>query len=415
MRFYTTAVIGPTRELTPEGYLLCKGVPVARTGPMLYAAGEIPVTAKDGVIRIDRTAEQLFRQATIDSLNGKPFTLDHPEQGVDPSNWTQLAKGVMQDARRGLGIDADLLLTDLLVTTADAIAVLMRKTEDAEAPTGLEVSLGYDADYEEIEPGHGLQTNIIANHLAKVDRGRCGTRCAIGDSMKKIKWLGDLRAAFSTRDEAKFETVLKDEPTRDAEEEETDEEKKKRLAKEKEDAKKTTDAIASLGERLLKLETRDAESEETDEEKKKRLAKEKEAAEKEGKTGDSAALVDEVKDTQARAEILSPGVRMPTFDAKATPHATRDALCGLRRVALQKAFEGGSFRDAIEPFVGKTPDFPKLTCDALTNAFIGASEIVRRSNNSASKATFDSTRVAAGVANSINEMNRRNADFWKRN
>ena len=40
-RYYTVSKLGPKRSLTPEGYLLCQDVPVARTGEMLYAEGEL--------------------------------------------------------------------------------------------------------------------------------------------------------------------------------------------------------------------------------------------------------------------------------------------------------------------------------------------------------------------------------------
>lgn len=234
--------------------------------------------------------------------------------------------------------------------------------------------------------------------------------------VEKVRWFDSLRAAFKSRDEGAFEKTLTDEPTQD--EAETEEEKKKREAAEAE-SKKTSDALVKLADavngfntRLAKLETRDAEGE-TEEEKKKREAKEQaDKVDKEGKTGDSAALAETVQDVFARAEILSPGIHMPTFDAKAAPRATRDAMCALRLKAVQTAFESGKYRDAITPFLGAAPDFKALTCDAVNSAFIGASEIVRRSNNVQPQATFDGAQAAHGMAKQITEMNRRAAEFW---
>jgi hypothetical protein len=427
MRFYTTEILSVNRHLTPEGYLLCKGVPIARTGTMLYAAGEVPVTAKDGVITIHRDSADVFSADTIKSFEGKPVTLGHPAVDVSPANWSSLAKGFLQDVRRGTGLEDEFLLADLLITDQQAI----QQVRD-----GLrETSCGYDADYQELQPGLGRQTNIYGNHLALVERGRCGNRCAIGDNeMKKGKWLEKLRAAFTSRDEAQFDAALKEEP-------ETDD--GNRAA----EAAKTTDALLklnksleSLDKRLGKLETRDAEEEEddddkdddapadeTEEEKKERLAKKKaakekaakekaakEAEEKEGKTGDSAALLTEAQDVFARAEILSPGVRLPTFDSKAKHGATLDSLCLLKRKALARAFDG-AHRDAITPFLGSAPDFKTLTCDAIGGAFVGASEIVRRVNNAqSSNATFDGSKTAAVTAKSVSDINARNKEFWAR-
>jgi hypothetical protein len=77
------------------------------------------------------------------------------------------------NVRRGTGADEDVILADLLLTEKRAIRDV---TADKR-----EVSAGYEADYEQLEPGRGRQTNIIGNHIALVDRGRCGPRCAIGD------------------------------------------------------------------------------------------------------------------------------------------------------------------------------------------------------------------------------------------
>ena len=52
--FYTTGLIGKTRETTPEGYLLCRDVPIARIGKLIYGDGEVPITADDKNITIER-------------------------------------------------------------------------------------------------------------------------------------------------------------------------------------------------------------------------------------------------------------------------------------------------------------------------------------------------------------------------
>jgi len=127
MRFYTIQKLGPKRSLTPEGFLLCEDVPVARTGEMLYAAGEVPVEAgPDGLIRISRTPEEVFRDETLASCAGKPVTLDHPDDFVTPATFSQLGKGVMLNIRRGEGLENDLILADLLITAQDASSTRTR-------------------------------------------------------------------------------------------------------------------------------------------------------------------------------------------------------------------------------------------------------------------------------------------------
>ena len=379
MRFYTTIILSANQELTPEGFLVCRDVPIARTGTQLYGAGETPIAPLDGLVRIERTPEEVFHPRTIASFEGKSVTLDHPTEDVNPANWSRLAKGTVVNVRRGTAVDTDLLLADLLITDADAIA---------QVRAGLrEVSCGYDAEYKGIEAGRGMQTNIVGNHVALVEKGRCGSRCAIGDSMKKkLTFIDRLRAAFKNRDEAELEKVLEDTPVQD-EAEETEEEKKAREAKEaatadaegegeesEEEKKKRAAAAAktddsfsrimtaldAIGTRLDKLEgTRDGrkagdadEEEETEEQKKKR--EDEEAEDKASdKARDSAAVVEETQDVLARAEILSPGLTLPTFDAAMTPAKVRDSLCQLRLRAVTAAFVA-STRTA-RPSSARTP------------------------------------------------------------
>ena len=92
---------------------------------------------------------------------------------VNPDTWQTYSCGTMQNVRRGEGMEDQLLLSDFLIMRRDGInAVRGGKRE---------VSLGYDAHYEEVGEGRGRQSEIIGNHAAIVDAGRCGIRCAIGD------------------------------------------------------------------------------------------------------------------------------------------------------------------------------------------------------------------------------------------
>ena len=176
LRFFTAEQLGPKRELTPEGFLCCYDVPIARTGTMLYAQGEVPVEAgADGIIRIHRDPEEVFAPIAMASFNGKPVTNDHPPQKVDPLSWKDYSVGVALNPHRGDGalLDSDFLYADLLIQDADAI----RDVREGKR----EVSAGYDAEYTQIRPGEGRQHLIVGNHVALVDRGRCGPKCFIGD------------------------------------------------------------------------------------------------------------------------------------------------------------------------------------------------------------------------------------------
>ncbi len=172
--FYVTERLSEHMYETPEGFLVCMDVPVARIGEYIYKSNEVPIEGgKDGLVKIIRDEDEVFSEEAIQSFNGKPVTINHPNDFVTPENWKNLAHGTIQNTRRGEGEQSDLLVADLVITTEDAIKLIK---------AGLrEVSLGYDAQYDQIEPGLGKQKEIAGNHLALVVKGRAGNRCAIMD------------------------------------------------------------------------------------------------------------------------------------------------------------------------------------------------------------------------------------------
>ncbi|WP_287497799.1 DUF2213 domain-containing protein [Pandoraea sp. CB10b_02] len=426
MRFYTIQKLGPKRSLTPEGFLLCEDVPVARTGEMLYAAGEVPVEAgPDGLIRISRTPEEVFRDETLASCMGKDITLDHPEDFVQPSNYSGLTQGVMLNPRRSTS-EPDLLVTDLLIKHPDAITAV--QDEEIE-----EVSLGYEADYEQVSPGRGVQRNIVVNHVAIVPRGRCGPRCAIGDKEPEMKtkdskprrsaWLDRLMKAMRAKDAEGVEEAL--EEGQKAMDEESDEEREKREAAERDG--KTADAIAALAKtvkaldrKVSRLAARDAEREqetedddeeddETDETTDTIIeAEPSRRVSEEGVdlyTGDSARLI------AARAEILAPGVKLPTLDGLKTKDRAA-ALCKCQRRALDQAYETDAGRAAIAPFLGRrAPDFDTMPAPVVDAIFTGAAELMRAKNNAGASSGKVSTRDF-GKVKTIADINEQNRKFW---
>lgn len=173
-KYYSVASLSERLKETPEGFLICEGVPITRAGDLLYSPFETPVTPGNGNTVISRTVEDIHDPATIASFEGKPVTINHPEDFVTPDNWRELAVGVVQNVRPGEGENDDKLLADLLITDYEAISAVKSKRLR-------EVSCGYEAEYVEISPGRGRQENIIGNHVALVASGRCGSECAIFD------------------------------------------------------------------------------------------------------------------------------------------------------------------------------------------------------------------------------------------
>jgi hypothetical protein len=177
--FYVTEQLGKSQALTPEGFLIVRNAPLARTGLQLYSDKEIPLTGdSDGHVIVQRDPQEVFAPQTVMSLNGKAITMDHPSDNVTPDNWKQLSVGHVINPHRGTGLQDSLLLGDLVLTDPSAIKAV--RNGDIR-----ELSVGYDSAYEQTGPGRGRQHNIVCNHLALVETGRCGPVCRIGDSMPR--------------------------------------------------------------------------------------------------------------------------------------------------------------------------------------------------------------------------------------
>ncbi|MEG2263607.1 MAG: DUF2213 domain-containing protein [Acinetobacter sp.] len=418
--FYTVGKLGKTREVTPEGYLLCRDVAIACTGSLLYGEGEVPVTADAGLIVITRGDDDLFRPETIASFEGKPITDDHPDDWVTPDNWKELSKGTAQNVRRGEGIEDHLLIADLLVQDKDAI----------EAVQGgkVQISLGYDADYTEVSKGKGTQSNIIGNHVALVDNGRCGSRCSIGDKQmpKKIGFLDSLRKKIKlTIDEALEEAGVTNDSD-ETEDDDDDEESKSKTAdakfqKEMRQFMKTMDS--RLGA-LEKKKTKDSDDpkektedgeDDPDEEKTKDggdLTK-AEPAKKLDEGGVEKYTGDSLQEIRARAEILAPGLKLPTLDSSAKD--VGKVADTAKRNALKLAYATADGIKTVGPFVGgANANIDALPTHTVDAAFIGASELIKQQNNAKGVRTGVTTRDFGRSAPTPADINAKNRAFWNK-
>lgn len=413
--FYTVGKLGKTREVTPEGYLLCRDVPLACTGSLLYGEGEVPVTADAGLIVITRGDDDLFSPQTIASFEGKPITNDHPDDWVTPNNWKELSKGVAQNVRRGEGIEDHLLIADLLVQDKDAIEAIQGGK--------VEISLGYDADYTEISKGKGTQSNIIGNHVALVDKGRCGSRCSIGDSFMSKKtdkkpWYQALLGAKRTIDEALEEAKETQDSEEETEDEDDEEESKSKTADAKFQAEmrkfmKTMDARMSA---LEKAKTNDSDEEETEDEDEGESETKDDIleAEKAEKADVGATYTgDSLQDLRSRAEILAPGLKLPTLDSASKDIAK--VANTAKRNALKQAYATADGLKAIGPFVGgANADIDALPAYTIDAAFVGASELIKQQNNLKGVRTGVTTKDFGRAAPTPSDINAKNRAFWSK-
>jgi hypothetical protein len=425
MRFNTILKLGPNREMTKEGFTLFRNVSVSRTGEQVYGPDEGTgiEPGPDGLIHITRTPEEVFRQETLDSGNGKSLVILHPEDDVSPENWRTLTHGVMFNMRRGTGDQRDESVCDLMVYTPEAVHEIDLNMR--------EVSLGYDADYFQTAPGRGEQRNCYINHVALVPAGRCGASCAVRDhaheekNPMKSRLQRVLDALAGTKDDAELRRVI--DKARDEEEEsEKEREKKERdeaetkekeiEAKDEEFKKEVRDSISKLTDAVGKLVKDKAKDEEEEEAKGKKKNEDDDEDEMEEETGtadarkarDSALLEDSFNDIKAKAEIIAPGIQMPTFDAKADPKKTfRDCHCGLRRKALQQATQDSETAEIVKTVRGRaldSADILKMSCGQVRTIFNGVAAMKANRNNG--RLTVDAAQTQNKTQDNVSPMDK---------
>ena len=178
---YYGSRISDSISRTPEGFLICRDVPIARVGVQEYLGREIEQDERpDDIFKVTRPDSEVFSPAAIASFEGKPVTENHPEEDVTSENFKQYMRGVVRDVRKGAGQYEGCLVADLVIHDG----ALVRAIQDGKR----EISCGYNCLW--VPTGdHALeQREIRGNHVAVVDKGRAGHGVAIHDhAMKEVR------------------------------------------------------------------------------------------------------------------------------------------------------------------------------------------------------------------------------------
>lgn len=155
-------------ERTKEGYLRCEGL-ISRAGNVQE------YTQADGKIQREyRPPEEVFSPESLASLDGLPFTKEHPPTLLDALTAKQYAVGAVANPRK----EGDYVAARIIVYDADMIAAMQMGKQ--------ELSVGYDC---ELDPTPGVtsdgevydvvQRNIVGNHVAGVDSARAGEKARV--------------------------------------------------------------------------------------------------------------------------------------------------------------------------------------------------------------------------------------------
>lgn len=172
------------RTLTAEGFLDVRAR-ISRVGVQEYYAFELGDLFLDrdpfSIVKVYRPADEVFRPSAMDSFAKKPVTINHPWEGVTASNVKEVQVGFS-----GERMERDGLFLAGSLRIQDAGAVNRVQRGEGELSAGYTCDITRESGEFEGERYDAVQRNIIGNHIALVDAGRCGPLCRVGDRAPKM-------------------------------------------------------------------------------------------------------------------------------------------------------------------------------------------------------------------------------------
>ena len=129
--FYYGSQLSPNLTETPEGFLICLNVPIARTGDMKYTTAELGLntdSAYNNTITVTRHESDVFDPAVLASFEDKPVTDGHPPENVNSTNYGTYEKGHIQNVRRGTGDNSNFIIADIHIKDANLITAINTTT-----------------------------------------------------------------------------------------------------------------------------------------------------------------------------------------------------------------------------------------------------------------------------------------------
>jgi hypothetical protein len=167
---YLATRISPHMARTADGFLICKDVCVARSGPLQYLASELSLPGGAQRVTVWRDPKEVSSRRFLASCEGAVVTDQHPGRFVDPGNFQVYAKGHAQNVRVG-PVDS----AGNVTTLADLFVNDEALAQKIESGAVRDVSIGYNLDVVKDEIGRWSQVNLRVNHIAVVPVGRAGS------------------------------------------------------------------------------------------------------------------------------------------------------------------------------------------------------------------------------------------------
>ncbi|MFA7257673.1 MAG: DUF2213 domain-containing protein [Kiritimatiellales bacterium] len=180
-RFNDIVEVSRRRKVDNNGFVSVPAV-ITRVGIQQYRKDQLGIPGVTGteLVNVFRGADTVFHKDTIESFKHLPVTDGHPPEGVKPTNAKWVQGGHIGEDVAALN-DSDLGST--LYLTDEGFITRSK---------GAQTSAGYDANIIKADGEHAgvkyeykFDGAMIGNHLALVDRARCGNDCRVLDEGTK--------------------------------------------------------------------------------------------------------------------------------------------------------------------------------------------------------------------------------------
>lgn len=181
-----------------NNFLVCENAILGRSGFQKYLKKELGIADSNEVIEVLRPEEEVFKEDSMKSLEGRPLTKGHVIVTID--NYKVTSKGSVNNVHR----EDNNLVGDITITDRET-ADLVESKRLKELSLGYSQTLKYDEDTDTYS-----FIDIIYNHIALVRKGRAGNAMILDDGEELDMELDENKVLDENQEQEEKEPTAED-------------------------------------------------------------------------------------------------------------------------------------------------------------------------------------------------------------
>lgn len=175
-----TLQISDSVKIQHNGFAVFHDVKIADSGNIQvyrnFELSDLPDELKHKeTLNIYRSPVEIKK--SVNTFQYLAVTSDHPWDNVNIKNFKEYSVGLSSDAKFKKG---DVIARSIVITDADMIVTLQSSEHSKELSCGYFAEIVYEAGTtDKGESYDGYMKNLEGNHIAVVERGKCGGSCRL--------------------------------------------------------------------------------------------------------------------------------------------------------------------------------------------------------------------------------------------